>query len=291
MTTDPKGFTTASGRTTGDVDTNAPMTTALGTVELLEQILSQAPASTVFVAQLTSRFWRDVVASSIMLQRKMFLLAPTMECAERWGLAMMPPESDHTHPCSVLCVTDMSDLPANLAPANPGQPALSQPARYLNPLLRRNMSKESAVLPLSYRLYWGEHVILQLTNTLVFKSAAWKRTYLTEFPCSVASVHFSWAIPGTANRMLGASLRFQEVTTTVPGGFTLGSLLEASLDEMIDHWYHHGSEGWGTCKLSLRDSLLQRESETGNKAVLETMYITMKDIVLPQDGEWDIVER
>jgi len=91
--------------------------------------------------------------------------------------------------------------------------------------------------------------------------------------------------------MLGASLRFQEVTTTVPGGFTLGSLLEASLDEMIDHWYHDGSEGWGTCKLSLRDSLLQRESETGNKAVLETMYITMKDIVLPQDGEWDIVER
>ncbi|KAK1067470.1 hypothetical protein LTR74_006331 [Friedmanniomyces endolithicus] len=133
VTTCSKGSPTTSLRTTCGADINTPITAVFGNVELLEQILSHAPASTLFVAQRTSRFWRNVMATSILLQRKVFLRAPTLECPEKWGLATMPPESDRTDPCSVLRITEMSNLPANLAPANPGHPGLSQPARYLNP--------------------------------------------------------------------------------------------------------------------------------------------------------------
>ncbi|KAK1062202.1 hypothetical protein LTR33_012549 [Friedmanniomyces endolithicus] len=256
--------------------------------EVWEKIFLQVSEKTVFVAQCVCRVWRNVVASSSTLQRKVFIRAPTSESAEKWGVPVHSWGIHRNVPHTVLRVTDVNNPPQNLAPAEQGRPGLFQPAKQLNPFLRQVESRDIRRRTLAFRLCLGEVVDLQLDDTLVFGPASWKQTYLTEFSCYSADMEVGWVIDGA--RSSYSSRHIAQATTATPQGFTLGTLLDACLDDASEQWDNDSKGEWSICDGTLRDSLTRRERTLGGKARLEDMRVTMWDVVLPKDGDWDIVE-
>jgi len=97
-----------------------------------------------------------------------------------------------------------------------------------------------------------------------------------------------WVIDGA--RSSYSSRHIAQATTATPQGFTLGTLLDACLDDASEQWDNDSKGEWSICDGTLRDSLTRRERTLGGKARLEDMRVTMWDVVLPKDGDWDIVE-
>ncbi|TKA80537.1 hypothetical protein B0A55_02024 [Friedmanniomyces simplex] len=271
--------------------TDSARRAVLGTAELLEMILMQAPVETVFVAQCVSRLFRDTVAASVLLQQKLFLHPPTLESTEKWGLTagkggpIMPRRS-------VLRVSDINHLPPNLAPTDRGYSGLFQPARHLNPIIYRDETESGlwcGRLPLQDRMaVTGEGVDFQFKNARLIGAASWKLTYLTEFPCRVASMTGVWVID--AEHPLRGFLDIIPTTTTAAQGFTLGALLDISLQKPK---YHHGYVygEWEVIHAEpMIDFLKRLERETGKEARLESMRVDMWDVVWPKAEEWEMFE-
>ncbi|KAK0820712.1 hypothetical protein LTS02_014754 [Friedmanniomyces endolithicus] len=287
--TQPTALAATSMCITHGVDTNEARAAVVHLpTEVWEMIFLQVPEKTVFVAQCVCRVWRNVIASSTTLQRKLFLRAPTLESAEKWGVPVHSWGIHRNVPHTVLRVTDVNNPPPNLAPAEQGRPGLFQPAKQLNPFLRQVESRDIRRRTLAFRLCLGEVVGLQLEDTLVFGPASWKQTYLTEFSCYSADVEVGCVVDG--NRSSYSSRHTAQATTAAPQGFTLGTLLDACLDDPCGQWDNDSNGEWSICDGTLRDSLTRQEIKLGEKARLDDMRITMWDVVLPKDVEWDIVE-
>ncbi|KAK1066242.1 hypothetical protein LTR12_001730 [Friedmanniomyces endolithicus] len=287
--TQPAALAATSMCLTHGVDTSEVRTAVVHMpTEVWEMIFLQVPEKTVFVAQCVCRVWRDVIASSSTLRQKVFLRAPTSESAEKWGVPVHSWGIHRNVPHTVLRVTDVNNPPPNLAPAEQGHPGLFQPAKQLNPFLRQVESRDIRRRTLAFRLCLGEVVDLQLEDTLVFGPASWKQTYLTEYSCYSADVEVGWVIDG--NRGNYRSRHTAQTTTATPQGFTLGTLLDACLDDPCEQWDNDSNGEWSICDRSLRDSLTRRERKLGGKARLDDMRVTMWDVVLPKGAEWGVVE-
>ena len=92
------------------------------------------------------------------------------------------------------------------------------------------------------------------------------------------------------NRGNYRSRHIAQATTATPQGFTLGTLLDACLDDASEQWDNDSNGEWSICDRSLRDSLTRRERKLGGKARLDDMRVTMWDVVLPKGAEWGVVE-
>ncbi|TKA81378.1 hypothetical protein B0A55_02079 [Friedmanniomyces simplex] len=250
--------------------TDAARRAVLGTVELLEMILLQAPAETVFIAQCVRRLFRDTVATSVLLQQKLFQRLRT----RRNG-------GSPRGKVGLLCVTEacFASLTSTISLLILPPPTEDE--------------TESGLwcgrLPLQDRMaVTGEGVDFQFKKARVVGAASWKLTYLTKLPCRVASMTGVWVID--AEPPLRGFLDIIPTTTTAAQGFTLGALLDISLQKPKYHQgYVYGE--WEVIHAEpMIDFLTRLEREMGKEARLESMRVDMWDVVWPKAEEWEIFE-
>ena len=93
------------------------------------------------------------------------------------------------------------------------------------------------------------------------------------------------AVDWALNKDIGSKRRnLRYVSTTTPGGFTLGTLLDTYL-RSGSHHYLINDEIIFTRTNSLKDLLEKLEGEWRVPAVIVSMRVVLKDTILPSEEE------
>ncbi|KAK3621353.1 hypothetical protein LTR56_015642 [Elasticomyces elasticus] len=274
--------------------TDGPRQAVFATAELLENILMHAPVRSIFVAQSVARQFRDIVATSIDLQQRMFLRPPKPVLAETWILVQKQEHKSKDEveyrekEYRVIRVADGIDLPAFLA-LNGLDPFLSsRPLTVLNPLLKEVESSLYARSALANRIDDGGVLLtLHMSEQMYRGVGSWRNTYLTDQPSARVSAAITWSIRARKEPLISGTV-YVHPETTGPHGFTLGMLLDAAMRVTT------GSYRYGKQHIEYRDSLnvlLDRlEGETGKKANLTGILIEVYDVVTSNEQERSTVQ-
>ncbi|KAK5680200.1 hypothetical protein LTS10_007127 [Elasticomyces elasticus] len=247
---------------TRSMATDAARQAVLTTAELLELILLQLPARTVFGTQRVCRQFHDCVAASVLLQRKLFLTPPS-DIEETWTLVHAPGPSNAQPQFSLFTGSPLTAVvripPTGKLPPNVfGRVGvLRQVATYFGPFWKPTDQAEN----LTDRMRGTEKLSFKVSGVDLMGEASWKKTYLTTSPCKNVAVHLDWLLatkPVTRGR---SDLNI--ASTGDPNGFTIGPLLDLLLQvEEKPRWYAIGTRSKRHSGL-LVDLLQRLEAESG----------------------------
>ncbi|KAK5740695.1 hypothetical protein LTR17_004500 [Elasticomyces elasticus] len=264
--------------------TDAARQAVLTTAELLELILLQLPAQTVFGTQRVCRQFHDCVAASVLLQRKLFLKPPS-GIEETWTLVHAPGSSNAQPQFSHLTGLPLTAV-VRIAPTGKLPPnvfrggLLRQVATQFGPFWKPTTDH---VETLADRIRGTEKLSFKVSGVDLLGEASWKKTYLTTSPCKNVAVHLDWLLatkPVTRGR---SDLNI--ASTGDPNGFTLGSLLDLLLQvEEKPRWYAIGTESKRHSGL-LVDLLQRLEAESGKKVVVAMLRVEILGVVVPTEEE------
>ncbi|TKA72678.1 hypothetical protein B0A55_06286 [Friedmanniomyces simplex] len=246
-------------RITLTMTTDGPRQAVFNTAELLENILLHMPAKSVIGAQRVCRQFRDVVATSVQLQRKLFLRPAVPAITERWGT------TGHDR----MRVSSSGDLPSGLTHNIFGRLYLKQPATVFNTILGklpRNLPSFECFAA-SNMFADSENLFFDNSRAMLVGAGSWKNTYLID-----AEPQVSGSVDLTDPRA---------ATTDEAWGYTLGSLVDAACKDAVK--LHGCYVGDRLCTHHGRafDLIEQLEAKTGKKAVVEQLLVRMWDVSLP----------
>ena len=264
-------------RVTRGMITDAPRKAVLGTAELLEEIMLHLPAKTVFASQRVCRLFRDTVQTSIRIKQKLFLLPSDAERVH-WGIEYSTPlgAQNWWSSSATARYVHITDKTTELKQCTPVR---------LNPLLKHRLILQSTAM--SALRVNSIKVTLDLRKGLARENASYRQTFLTEPPCSSATVSFRWSLrskPGVSGSLQ------QEVEDT--SGITLGTLIDTMMRKKGYVSYASGGQWKGESDTSLQDILDPLEKASGKKVFLDPMYthITLNDVAVPTEEEWDAMK-
>ncbi|KAK5697772.1 hypothetical protein LTR17_023831 [Elasticomyces elasticus] len=275
--------------------TDSTRQAVFATAELLENIMLHLPARDIFCLQRVGRQFRDIVKTSIQLQRKLFI---------------RPVFSTNTEVLAIrndklVLLPNANNLPQDLE-ARRGEPLVVRPATELNAILSRDVLPNhgaylNPVLGMLGRKGGGECLALDCeTATIdIIGNGSWKDTCFTNQPCNSARIRAQWHL-GTFPHIITGSLVLQNASTADPQGFSLGSLVDAGFcdikkspsGEIEPYRYHDLTRAKGAWVGELRqhigsalDLIRKLESVHGEKALLSLMEIKMHDVVVVNEKE------
>ncbi|KAK5680189.1 hypothetical protein LTS10_007116 [Elasticomyces elasticus] len=268
--------------------TDGPRQAVFATAELIENILMNAPVKSIFGSQRVSRQFRDVVATSVNLQQRMFLRPPQPVLTEVWTLVPKSEDEEESEDSDeeycIVRVPASADLTAITASIGVDQASLRLPVTVLNPCLKLHE------LPVQYQPTIiermenpRESLLLNVSERMLLEPGTWRSMYLTDQPCKRALVCGSWRIK-CKGKPLTHGVLYVDIQTQSPHGFTLGALLDSALRAYFPSAYTEGKQ-WIDCHESL-DKILERlEGERGTKAVLSGVAIEPHNTVVPNKQE------
>ncbi|KAK4958801.1 hypothetical protein LTR10_003598 [Elasticomyces elasticus] len=266
---------------------NGTLQAVFNTAELLESILLHLSAKQVFGVQRVCKQFRDIVATSILLQQKLFLRTSRVDSGDM--LAVKYGELVTLSPniiCPKLAMADSMARPDTLL--------LARPAIHWNGMTELTIGARRAVDRLTG---YGEILTLEphhygiKRGMAVIGEGSWKSMYPADRPCQRARVHVHWSM-NTKPRTYGC-MRCSDATTEDPRGFTLGGLVAKAVTDVLPcmdmerdkpFLYEVGNEqrqhvGSG---MSL---IRQLEAESGKRAVIGKLRFAMEDVVFPDEKE------
>lgn len=282
-----------SVRITRGMIVDGPRKAVFTTAELLENILLYLPPKTIFGVQRVCRQFRDVVATSAMLQEKMFLRLRPGTARETWAIVRTGSGTGDGYPPADAKLVRLDDpssgLPNNVQRISNNRPRIYS-VRTLNHLLQHDDNHQD-ILP---RLWYHdqETAILDCKGPLdKILNGSLKHTYLTDPPCNEATIAFSWHINASA-QMSG------RICTRVKGpeGLTLGALMDGALDEDRSgvRAQHYRVRGFGPSQRyggTPRQMFAHLQEETGKKVyVVVGPVIHLDDAAFPTKAERQTVK-
>ncbi|KAK3619499.1 hypothetical protein LTR56_024000 [Elasticomyces elasticus] len=284
------GIRKTERRITRTMKTDGPRQAVIATAELLENIMMHMPFKSVFTAQRVCTQFRDIVATSVQLQRKLFLCALVPSTTDRWTVVAGPQTSRNG---TVVRVGSDQQLPSGLVTGFDGKTCLRKPAAILNPFLDVGWAQEGPATSesLARRVRYFEESLERYSKTTtetLMGTASWKRMYLTDQPCNQTHLSIMWELPTRPKTSGRITSNF---TTDAPNGFTIGTLLDAALQvEKVEHEYFDGKKRVKVSGTSIADHVKQLENDTGKQAVMMMLRIGMQDVILPTQLEREMVE-
>ncbi|KAK5690964.1 hypothetical protein LTR17_025801 [Elasticomyces elasticus] len=263
----------------------------LTTAELLELILLQLPAQTVFGTQRVCRQFHDYVAASVLLQQKLFLRLPPQGTDEEiWTLdrlrfpnyaQLMAGIHETGRGEFVLRIRKTDDDPDIV-----DREILRQPATLANPFLKR----VEPVMSLRERMERQKELFsLNLIGAELMGVASWKNTYLVSVPCKKVTLTLDWAID-VQPPFWGRVNVYNPTASDESNGFALGALLDVLLWQ--EHKpYNYAVAGKVINNVGILGKLIERlEKASGKKAVVKVLVIEMLDVIVVQEGERAVVK-
>ncbi|KAK5677113.1 hypothetical protein LTS10_010302 [Elasticomyces elasticus] len=255
--------------------TDSTRQAVFATAELLENIMLHLPARDIFCLQRAGRQFRDIVKTSIQLQRKLFI---------------RPIFSTNTEVLAIrndklVLLPNANNLPQDLE-ARRGEPLVVRPATELKAILLRD------VLP-------NHGAYLNPVLGMLGRKGDGLKSTSTNQPCNSARIRAQWHL-GTFPHIITGSLVLQNASTADPQGFSLGSLVDAGFcdikkspsGEIEPYRYHDLTRAKGAWVGELRqhigsalDLIRKLESVHGEKALLTLMEIKMHDVVVVNEKE------
>ncbi|KAK3070180.1 hypothetical protein LTR53_010902 [Teratosphaeriaceae sp. CCFEE 6253] len=256
-------------RVTRTMTIDGPRQAVFQTAEMLENILLHLPARSIFGAQRVCRQFRDIVATSIQLRKRLFLTPPDVTATETW----IRQGSKHEKGLIRLSDTVVAQQ-RDLMQQHHTSTAVFKSAALLGPVVTLGDSSHHAA---SRMIQGYEKIVCAVENALLLSPASWKETYLTDRPCNSALIHIQWEIKGQSS-MQGQLM--QSAKSTSPHGFTLGGLLQK---DGVRHEYHAG--GPVNYQGRLADLIKHLEDSTGGKAIIASLVVRMNDVILLSEEE------
>ncbi|KAK3642881.1 hypothetical protein LTR56_010478 [Elasticomyces elasticus] len=279
---------TRGSRITRAMKVDGTLQAVFNTAELLESILLHLSAKQVFGIQRVCKQFRDIVATSILLQQKLFLRTSRVDSgnmlAVKYGELV-------TLPTKIICPKlAMAD-----SIARPNTLHLARPATHWNGMTElTTIGGRRAVDRLTG---YGEILTLEphrheiKRGMAVTGDGSWKSMYPADHPCQRARVYVHWSID-TKPRTYGC-MRCSEAITEDPRGFTLGGLVAKAVTDVLlcmdveedaPFSYEVGNEQRQHVGSGM--SLIRKlEAESGKRAVIGKLRFAMEDVVFLDEKE------
>ncbi|KAK3619097.1 hypothetical protein LTR56_024255 [Elasticomyces elasticus] len=279
---------TRGGRITRAMKVDVTLQAVFNTAELLESIILHLSVKQVFGVQRVCTQFRDTVATSILLQKKLFLRTSRVDSGDmlavKYGeLVTLPPNII----CPKLAMSDSIARPNTLL--------LARPATHWNGMTElTTIGGRQAVDRLTG---YGEILTFEphrheiKRGMAVTGNGSWKLMYPADRPCQRARVHVHWSM-NTKPRTYGC-MRCSDTATEDPRGFTLGGLVEKAVTDVLPcmdmerdapFLYEVGSEERQHVGSGM--SLIRKlEAESGKRAVIGKLRFAMEDVVFLDEKE------
>ena len=245
---------------------DAPRKAVFNTTELLENILLQLPARTLFAMQRVSRQFCEAIHKSSGVQSLMLAKPKAQDDTQ---VFMVGPTRDRRL---------IRRIPQNTVSTDFVDPKVLDGAVSILPL------QEPINATAAQRTWYGCPIKLESrTNLDILRPVSWQDLYLADVVCKEAKIEFSWQIVSaerTSGRVNG------EYRTEVSAGWTVGKLVDAALDQKRETFYYFVNGELRTEENNTVRGLMQRLENTGGRKVrVNELRIRNKDVILLSDQE------
>jgi len=269
------------------------------TAELLEEIMLNLPAKTVFGVQRVCRQFRDIVSNSPRLRRYLNLLPSSDDFAEAWVLRRNSRVAQATKFYFTKNNRDgLSEAEEEEAWSEDSDEEADDRDEYSTPYMPVRLS-DFAVRPdagsptepnpasrMSLKLA-GEHVHLLLSGSVIAPTASWRAVYLTKPPCHDAEISVRWIIKSQPPTY--GAVR-QCVFSDSASGLTLGEIIDAALnDRGVVPVHGEGSSKEHSVKSNreLVDVPARLEAKCDKAAIFgDGTTVALEGMVVPSEEEW-----
>ncbi|KAI7541851.1 hypothetical protein KC331_g8320 [Hortaea werneckii] len=264
-------------RITHGMTTDAARRAVFDTAELLENIVMQLPPRKIFVIQRVCKQFRDIVASSIKLQQRLFLRSDGTE-AQEWRVAA---KDDAEFPNSDWLTTFRYVKSTYIARTDENLGVAFKPVRLGHALKRPDLTSE----PKASRAFYSTTQLVEFHREIdYFGESSLAKTYLTHPPVQQAMLHLTLSFKSDSRIYYSGRL---EVSKS--DGLKIADVLHAIRCSNFLHIRRHWTATQGTkyfANVSLHDATGDESLFDKNKVCLEHAAMELPGCIMPTEQEW-----
>ncbi|KAI7340585.1 hypothetical protein KC315_g619 [Hortaea werneckii] len=264
-------------RITRGMTTDAARRAVFETAELLENVFIQLPPRKIFVIQRVCKQFRDIVATSVKLQQRLFLRSDGTE-AQEWRVAAKDnadfPNSDWLTAFRYVKSTYIAGADENLGVA-------FKPARLGHALKRPYLTSE----PKASCAFYSANQLGEFHRKIdYFGESSLAKTYLTHPPVQQAILHLTLSFKSDSHMYYSGRL---EVSKS--DGLKIADVLHAIRCSKFLHIRRHWTatqEAKYFTNVSLHDVTGDESLFDKNKVCLEHASMELPGCIVPTEQEW-----
>ncbi|RMY67170.1 hypothetical protein D0864_11647 [Hortaea werneckii] len=266
--------TPTTRRITRGMTTDAARRAVFETAELLENVMMQLPPRKIFVIQRVCKQFRDVVATSVKLQQRLFLRADGFEAPEWRVAAKDHPDfsnSDWRRTCRFVKSTDILETDEHVG-------AWCKPVRLCPTMECEELRSEVGIS----RAYFeaGQRVTFR-SGLDLFGECSLTKTYLTQPPTQRAILELDFHMSSDSLRRYTGNV---DVSTV--DGLKVADLLHAI--RFSESWtiYETATPEERFSTVSLQDFTGDDNFFNKIKVAVESVALLLRDCIVPTEEEW-----
>ncbi|KAI6788174.1 hypothetical protein KC360_g8708 [Hortaea werneckii] len=269
--------TPTTRRITRGMTTDAARRAVFETAELLENIFIQLPPRKIFVIQRVCKQFRDVVASSVKLQQRLFLRSDGTE-AQAWRVAAKEnadaPNSDWLRTFRFVKTTYTAGADEDLGVA-------FKPVRIGHALERAFRTSE----PHPSRGFYSAYLLVDFRRKIdYFGESSLVKTYLTHPPAQQATVNLTLSLKSDSHMEYSGSIKVSK-----PDGLKVADVLHAIRYSRFYYIRRHRSatqEAETFADVSLQDVTGDEKLFDKNNVNLKSASMDLPGCIEPTEKEW-----
>ncbi|GAB1742729.1 hypothetical protein NU219Hw_g8441t1 [Hortaea werneckii] len=269
--------TPTSRRITRGMTTDAARRAVFETAELLENIFIQLPPRKIFVIQRVCKQFRDIVATSVKLQQRLFLRSDGSE-AQEWRVAAKDnpefPNSDWLRTYRFVKSTYIAGADENVG-------AAFTPVRLGHALER---ARRKSVPNAAHAFYLTNQWVEFRREFDCFAELSLAKTYLTQPPMQQANLHVILSFKSDSHMHYSGRIEVSDAD-----GLKIVDLLRAVRSSRFSHIWRHRTatqEGKYFNNVSLQDITGDENLIDKHKVNLEYASMELPGCIAPTEQEW-----